>query len=85
MWEERNTVRVTMSQAVTNPELGRTIQYEAQEEWLEFFVELLGRRQAEGAIDEHVDLQATAHLIAAMAWHLGLFSRIVWDLDPMDG
>ena len=81
MWEQRNTVRVTVAQTITDPEMGRTIHYGAQEEWIAFFIEILERRQREGIIDADADLKATAHLIAAMAWHLGLFSRIVWELD----
>jgi AcrR family transcriptional regulator len=76
MWERRDFMRVAVSQAAIDSEVGRTINQGAHNERVRLIKEKLRRHQREGRVRPGVDLEAIAQAIAGLGFALGFSLQV---------
>jgi AcrR family transcriptional regulator len=81
MWEARDFMRVAISQAIINPELGREIGENITKQRVHLIVERLRRHQEAGRIRADVDLEEVAEVITWLGFSLGFFAQAVIGMD----
>jgi AcrR family transcriptional regulator len=75
-WERRDFMRVAVSQAAIDSEVGRTINEGAHNERVRLTKEKLRRHQREGRIRPGVDLEAIAQAITGLGFALGFSFQV---------
>lgn len=76
MWERRDFMRVAVSQAAIDSEVGRTINEGAHNERVRLTKDKLRRHQREGRIRLGVDLEAIAQAITGLGFALGFSFQV---------
>jgi AcrR family transcriptional regulator len=76
MWERRDFMRVAVSQATIDSEVGRTINEGAHNERVRLTKEKLRRHQREGRIRLGVDLEAIAQALTGLGFALGFSFQV---------
>jgi len=76
MWERRDFMRVAVSQAAIDSEVGRTINEGAHNERVRLTKEKLRRHQREGHIRPGVDVEAIAQAISGLGFALGFSFQV---------
>jgi hypothetical protein len=70
-WERRDFMRVSVSQATIDPEIGRTISTDLNNQRVRLMVGKLRRHQAAGRIRSDVDIEAIAYSLSALGFSIG--------------
>lgn len=78
MWEQRDFMRVSLSQAIIDPELGRRVGRIINQRRRALVLEKLRHHQQAGRIPPNLDLDAAACAIAALSLWFGFFEQIVF-------
>ena len=81
-WERRDFMRVAVSQAAIDPEIGRTISAGINTNRVKLIVEKLRRHQEAGRIRAGVDLEAIAHSIAGLGFSIGFVYQVCFGEGP---
>ena len=76
MWERRDFLRVAVSQAAIDSEIGRTINEGIHNERVRLTKEKLRRHQREGRVRPGVDLEAIAQAITGLGFALGFSFQV---------
>jgi AcrR family transcriptional regulator len=76
MWERRDFMRVAVSQAAIDSEVGRTINEGAHNERVRLTKAKLRRHQREGRVRPGVDLEAIAQAITGLGFALGFSFQV---------
>lgn len=80
MWERRDFMRVSVSQAVIDPELGRFVGTGINERRVALITERLQRHRLAGRIRPDVDLSALANSLTALGFSLGFMAQVVFEM-----
>jgi AcrR family transcriptional regulator len=80
-WEYRDFMRVAVSQATIDPELGRSAARSIHNQRVTLVLERLHRHRDAGRVRRDVDLEAVAHAIAGVGFMLGFMAQIVLGTD----
>lgn len=83
MWEHRDFMRVSVSQGVIDPEVGRRIAHLTGQR-SRLLLETLRHHQAAGHIRADVDLPAAAEMINVLGFEAGFMGRVVLARPPAD-
>jgi len=83
MWERRDFMRVAVSQAAVDSEIGRTINEGIHNERVRLTKEKLHRHQRAGRIAPDVDLEATAQAIANLGFAMGFSFQVSLGQDRL--
>lgn len=81
LWEHRDFMRVAISQAIIDPDLGRSVAERIIEQRVGFILERLRRHQQAGSIRPDVDLHAIAQTIAGFGFTAGFLAQVVIGMD----
>jgi AcrR family transcriptional regulator len=81
LWERRDFMRVSVSQAVIDPEVGRQVRDRIHHEHVRQVMEKLGRHRDVGRLRDDVDLEATAHVMAGLGFWLGFIAQVAFGMD----
>ena len=81
LWEHRDFMRVSLSQAMIDPELGHSVAGSIHNQRVSFVLERLQRHREAGRIRRDVDLEAVAQAIAGFGFMLGAMGRVVLGMD----
>ena len=81
LWAHRDFMRVSLSQAMIDPELGRSVAGSIHNQRVSFVLERLQRHRDAGRIRRDVDLEAVAQAIAGSGFMLGAMGRVVLGMD----
>jgi len=81
MWERRDLMRVSVSQAIIDPEVGCAISDGMNRQRVSLIRERLRHHQEAGRLRDDVDLDAIAHAIAGLAFALGFVGQVVFAMD----
>lgn len=84
MWERRDFMRVCVSEAAIDSELGRSIGDGLNRSRVEQIVERLRGHREAGRIRDDIDLEAVALSIADLGFTLGFFAQVVFEMDRED-
>ena len=76
MWERRDFMRVAVSQAAIDSEVGRTVNEGAHNERVRLTREKLRQHQREGRLRPGVDLEAIAQAITGLGFALGFSFQV---------
>ena len=81
MWEHRDLMRVSVSQAIVDPELRRGISDGINRQRVGFIRDRLRRHQEAGRLRDDVDLEAVAQAVAGLGFLFGFVAQIVFAMD----
>jgi AcrR family transcriptional regulator len=81
MWERRDFMRVAVSQAAVDSEVGQTINKGIHNERVRLIRDKLRRHQKAGRIDSRADLTATSQGIANLGFALGFSFQVSLNQD----
>ncbi len=81
MWEERDFMRVSVSRAVIDPEVGHVIGDHLNQKRVDFIAEKLRWHQRAGRLRPDVDLEAVAQGITGINITTGFFGQVVFEMD----
>ena len=81
MWEQRDFMRVCVSRASIDPEVGHMVGHHLNARRVEVIAEKLRRHQAAGRVRDDVDVDAVAYAVTGMNLASGFFLQAVFDLD----
>ena len=81
IWEHRDFMRVCISRAAIDPEVGRVFGDQLERKRTTVIGAKLRRHQAAGRIRADVDIDAVAHLIGGMNLTTGFFAQVVFGID----
>ena len=84
LWEHRDFMRVSVAQATTDPELGRSVAGRIHNQRVALVLEKLRRHQDAGRIRPDIDLEAAAQAIAGFGFMLGFMGQVVIGMDHRD-
>ena len=84
LWEHRDFMRVSVAQATTDPELGRSVAGRIHNQRVALVLEKLRRHQDAGRIRPDIDLEAAAQAIAGFGFMLGFMGQVVIGMDRQD-
>jgi AcrR family transcriptional regulator len=70
-WERRDFMRVSVSQATIDQEIGRTISTDINDQRVRLMLKKLQRHQAAGGIRADADVEAIAYAISALGFSIG--------------
>jgi len=76
MWERRDFMRVAVSQAAVDSEIGRTINEGIHNQRVRLTTRKLRRHQQAGRIRPNVDLEATAQAITGLGFAMGFSFQV---------
>ena len=82
LWEHRDFMRVFVSQATIDPELGRSVAESIHNQHVSLVLEKLRRHRDAGRIRPDVDLEAVAQAIAGFRFMAGFMGQVVIGMDP---
>jgi hypothetical protein len=80
-WERQAYMRVAVSQAAIEPEIGRAIGTDINNQRVRLIYEKLRRHQEAGQITPDVDLEAIAYSISALGFSIGFVYQVCFDED----
>jgi AcrR family transcriptional regulator len=80
-WANRDFMRVSVAQAITDPDIGRFVGTVLNNQRVVTFRERLRRHQRAGRIDLGVDLDALAEGISGITFSAGFFQQAVFGRD----
>jgi len=80
-WEYRDFMRVAVSQATIDPELGPSVAKSIHNQRVTLVLERLRRHRDAGRIHPDVDLEAAAQAIAGFGFMLGFMGQVVLGTD----
>ena len=80
-WERRDFMRVSVSQATIDPEIGRTISAKVNDQRVHLMVRKLERHQAAGRIREGTDVTAIAYALSALGFSIGFVFQACFGED----
>ena len=80
-WQNRSFMRVSVSQAAIDRDVGRTIGDRVNRVHVEFIAERLHEHAAAGRLRPDVDIEATAMAISALNVSLGFFAQVAFEMD----
>ena len=81
LWEHRDLMRVAISQAIVDPELGRSITDGINSQRVGFIRDRLRRHQEAGHLRDDVDLEAIAQAVAGLGFLFGFVAQIAFGMD----
>lgn len=81
VWDDRDVMRVTLSRAIIDPEIGRQVGQLFHGLRVEFITDRLERHRAAGRIDPAADIFAVAQGISAVSFSLAFFGQVVFQGD----
>lgn len=81
IWEHRDFMRVCVSRAAIDPEVGRVFGDHLERKRTAVIGAKLRRHQAAGRIRPDIDVDAVAHLIGGMNLTTGFFAQVVFGAD----
>ena len=81
MWEHRDLMRVAVSQAIVDPELGRSITDGINSQRVGFIRDRLRWHQEAGQLRDDADLEAVAQAIAGLGFLFGFVAQIAFATD----
>jgi AcrR family transcriptional regulator len=81
MWERRDFMRVAVSRAVIDPEVGRRIGDGINTQRVSLIVERLRRFQEAGCLRDDVDLEVVAQAVAGLGFTFGFMGQVVFCMD----
>ena len=81
MWEHRDFMRVGISQAIIDPELGRTIRDGIHQTRVDLIAEKLRRHRSAGRVRPDADLEAVAQAIVALGFSAGFLAQVVFEMS----
>jgi AcrR family transcriptional regulator len=81
MWEHRDLMRVAVSQAIVDPDLGRSITDGINSQRVGFIRDRLRRHQEAGRLRDDVDLEAVTQAIAGLGFLFGFVAQIAFATD----
>jgi len=81
MWERRDFLRVAVSQATIDPEIGRAIGVGINRRRVDLILEKLRRHQQAGRVRPNADLEASAHAIAGLGFAIGFVFQACFGED----
>jgi AcrR family transcriptional regulator len=77
-WERRDFMRVCISEAAIDPEVGAAIRDRIHAKHVELIADRLRRHQEAGRIRRDVDIEAIAYAVSAIGFSGGFMNRIVF-------
>jgi len=80
-WERRDFMRVSVSQATIDQEIGRTISSNLNDQRVRLMLQKLRRHQACGRIREGTDIQAIAYALSALGFSIGFVFQACFGED----
>ncbi len=81
MWERRDVMRVSVSQAIIDPEVGRSVNDSINRRRVDLIIERLRRHQQAGRLSTESELEAVAHAIAGLGFSFGFLGQVVFEMD----
>jgi len=81
LWEHRDFMRVSVAQATTDPELGRSVAGRIHNQRVRLVLEKLRRHREAGRIRHDIDLEAAAQAVAGFGFMLGFMGQVVIGMD----
>ena len=81
MWERRDLMRVSVSQAIIDPEVGRSVNDSINRHRVDLIIERLRRHQQAGRLRYDLELEAVAHAIAGLGFAFGFLGQVVFEMD----
>jgi len=81
LWEHRDFMRVSVAQATTDPELGRSVAGRIHNQRVSLILEKLRRHREAGRIRRDIDLEAAAQAVAGFGFMLGFMGQVVIGMD----
>lgn len=81
MWEKRDTMRVTVSQACIDPEVGRTVSQLFEQPRTTVTRALLLAHQKAGRIAPDADISAAAQMMSGIGFSSGFILQVAFDVD----
>jgi AcrR family transcriptional regulator len=80
-WERRDFMRVSVSQATIDPEVGRTISADINNQRVRLTLAKLRRHQQAGRIRAETDIEAIAHAISSLGFSVGFIFQACFGED----
>jgi len=80
-WERRDFMRVSVSQATIDQEIGRTISHDLNNQRVRLMIEKLRRHQEAGRIGGNVDVEAVAYTLSGLGFSIGFVFQACFGED----
>lgn len=80
-WERRDFMRVSVSQATIDQEIGRTISTNLNDQRVRLMLQKLRRHQAAGRIRSETDVEAIAYSLSALGFSIGFVFQACFGED----
>jgi len=84
IWQRRDFMRVSVSQAAIDPAIGRMVGDRLNSERVQLISERLERHRAAGGLRGDTDVALLAEAISAMGFAFGFFGRVAFERDRND-
>jgi AcrR family transcriptional regulator len=81
MWEERDFMRVSVSRASIDPEVGHVVGHHLNQQRVDVIADKLRRHQEAGRVRADVDIEAIALAISGINLTSAFFSQVVFNMD----
>jgi AcrR family transcriptional regulator len=81
MWDERDFMRVSVSRASIDPEVGHVVGHHLNQQRVDVIADKLRRHQAAGRVRADVDVDAIALAISGINLTSAFFSQVVFNMD----
>ena len=81
MWERRDYMRVSISRATIDPEVGHTISHRINDIHVQLIEEKLRVHRDAGRIRPEADIRATAHSVSALGFAIGFIFQSCFGQD----
>jgi AcrR family transcriptional regulator len=81
LWERRDFMRVTVSEAIIDPEVGHSAVAGINKQHVNFIIEKLRRHAEAGRVRGDADLEAVGEAIAGLGFLFGFMQQVVFGVD----
>jgi AcrR family transcriptional regulator len=81
MWERRDLMRVSVSEAIIDPQVGRSVNDSINRRRVDLIIERLRCHQEGGRLRDDVDLEVIAQAVAGLGFALGFMGQVVFCMD----
>ena len=81
MWERRDLMRVSVSEAIIDPQVGRSVNESINRRRVDLIIERLRRQQDAGRLRDDADLEVIAQAVAGLGFALGFMGQVVFCMD----
>jgi AcrR family transcriptional regulator len=81
MWERRDLMRVSVSEAIIDPQVGRSVNESINRRRVDLIIERLRPHQEAGRLRDDVDLEVIAQAVAGLGFALGFMGQVVFGMD----